>query len=210
MSFMNQPKYILSEPQALKQIKLYQYIWQGISVVVIASGFVLGTLTRLHTLASAIVGLGVGVFLISGMAHRYKNKIPVPDANMFVSPMQGKLRYARQNEEITVINIARIFLDMPEIRSPHPKTVIEDEALKVKTDQGVIDFRFNKVKVQWLPEPNFERGNVIGTVRGHGSCTISIPTPLFNSKVKDASSQLTIPKVGKALDICENLFEWED
>ena len=94
---MDQKKYIISDPQALKQIKLYQYIWQGISVVVIAAGFVLGTLTRLHTLASAIVGLGVGVFMISGLTHRYKNKIPVPDANMFVSPLQGRLRYARQN-----------------------------------------------------------------------------------------------------------------
>jgi hypothetical protein len=207
---MEKPKYILSDPQALKQIKLYQYIWQGISVVVIATGFILGTLTRLHTLASAVVGLGVGVFMISGLTHRYKNKIPIPDANMFVTPMQGRLRYARQNEEVTVINITRIFLDMPEIRSPHPKTVIEDEALKVKTGQGDIDFRFNNLKVQWLPEPNFERGNVIGTVRGQGSCTITIPTALFNSMVKDAAQQLTIPKVGRALDICENLFEWKD
>lgn len=207
---MEKPKYILSDPQALKQIKLYQYIWQGISVVVIATGFILGTLTRLHTLASAVVGLGVGVFMISGLTHRYKNKIPIPDANMFVTPMQGRLRYARQNEEVTVINITRIFLDMPEIRSPHPKTVIEDEALKVKTGQGDIDFRFNNLKVQWLPEPNFERGNVIGTVRGQGSCTITIPTALFNSMVRDAPQQLTIPKVGRALDVCENLFEWKD
>lgn len=207
---MDQKKYIISDPQALKQIKLYQYIWQGISVVVIAAGFVLGTLTRLHTLASAIVGLGVGVFMISGLTHRYKNKIPVPDANMFVSPLQGRLRYARQNEDVTVINIARIFLDTPEIRSPHPKASIEDGALKLKTDQGDIDFRFNNTKVQWLEEPNLERGSVIGTLKGQGSCTISIPTALFNSRVKDAPEQLTIPKVGKAINICENLFEWED
>ena len=207
---MDQKKYIISDPQALKQIKLYQYIWQGISVVVIAAGFVLGTLTRLHTLASAIVGLGVGVFMISGLTHRYKNKIPVPDANMFVSPLQGRLRYARQNEDVTVINIARIFLDTPEIRSPHPKASIEDGALKLKTDQGDIDFRFNNTKVQWLEEPNLERGSVIGTLKGQGSCTISIPTALFNSKVKGAPEQLTIAKVGRAINRCENLFEWED
>ncbi|MGI6198070.1 MAG: hypothetical protein ACOYIS_02940 [Candidatus Cloacimonadaceae bacterium] len=207
---MEQKKYILSDPQALKQIKLYQYIWQGISVVIMAIGFILGMLTRMNTLSSVIVGFGVGVFLISGMAHRYKNKIPVPDADMFVSPIQGRLRYARQNEEVTVINITRIFLDTPELRSPHPKACIEGETLKVNTEAGDIEFRFNNLKVEWLPEPNFERGNVIGTVKGHGSCTISIPTAAFNAQVKDAAQQLTIPKVGRAVDICENLFEWKD
>ena len=207
---MEQQKYILSDPQALKQIKLYQYIWQGISVVIMAAGFILGMLSRLHTLSSALVGLGVGVFLISGMAHRYKNKIPVPDKNMFVSPIQGRLGYARQNEELTVINISRIFLDTPELRSPHPKTCIKNDTLVVETKAGTIEFRFNKLKVQWLPEPNFERGNVIGTVKGHGSCTISIPTAAFKAQVKDAAQNLTIPKVGRPIEICENLFEWED
>lgn len=207
---MEQQKYILSDPQALKQIKLYQYVWQGISVVIIAAGFILGMLSRLHNLASALVGLGVGVFLISGMAHRYKNKIPVPDKNMFVSPIQGRLRYARQNEELTVINISRIFLDTPELRSPHPKARIDKDTLKVETKAGTIEFRFNNLKVQWLPEPNLERGNVIGTVKGHGSCTISIPTAAFQAQVKNATENLTIPKVGQAIDICENLFEWED
>lgn len=207
---MNKSKYILSDPQALKQIMLFQYIWRGISVVIMALGFFLGTFTGLHTPFSIVVGVGVGLFLTSGFAHRFKNKIPVPDEHMFVSPIQGKLRYAHQNEETTVININRIFLDLVEIRSPHPNAFIEDGMLKVKAKNGTITLRFNKLKVRWLPNPDFARGMVIGIIRGHGSCTISVPTIISNSFSKDQNQDFIIPKLGQALDICDNLFELED
>ncbi len=207
---MDKPKYILSDPYALKQIKLHQYIWQGISIIVMALGFLVGTLTSLYLLSSVVVALGVGLFFTSGLAHRYKHKIPVPQEDMFVSPMQGKLRYSHGNEEITVINISRVFLDLAEIRSPHPGASIVDGQLRVVSKNGNITFRFNKLKVEWLPQPDFARGNVIGTIRGHGSCTISIPAAALDEGYDASPESLIIPKVGKPLDICENLFALKD
>lgn len=203
-------KFILSEASTLRRIKLHQYKLQILPVLLIMIAFMLGSNSMLYVPAVVLAALGAGLFLLVGAAHRFKQRIPIPEADMFVSPIQGKLRYVRGNDEITVVNIARIFMDSVEIRSPHPDAVIEDGQLRVPSAQGNITMRFNKARVTWFPEPDFTRANVIGMIWGHGSCTISIPSAVVGTAQDLAPEQLILPKVGKALDICEALFALRD
>ena len=125
-------------------------------------------------------------------------------------PLQGKLRYRRGNAEITVVNIGRLFLDSVEIRAPHPDAEIVDGQLRVPTPEGLITTRFNKLKVTWFKDPDFTRGNLIGMVWGHGSCTISIPVKALGSDQVLQPEELILPQVGKAMDICDPLFALTD
>jgi len=203
-------KFILSEASALRRIKLHQYKLQILPVVLIMVSFILGSNPMLYIQAVVLAALGAGLFLLIGTAPRYKQRLPIPEANMFVSPIQGMLRYTRGNEDTTVVNIARIFLDSVEIRSPHPDAVIEDAQLRVPSPHGSIMLRFNKTRVTWFAEPDFTRGNVIGMIWGHGSCTISIPSAAIGTNREAAPEQMILPKVGKPLDICEALFALPD
>lgn len=203
-------RFILSEAASLRQIKRHQYLMQIVPVLLILISFVIGSRPILHIPAAILAGIGAGLFLLIGAAHRYKQRIPIPPAGIFVSPLQGKLRYSRGNTEISVVNIGRLFLDSVEIRSPHPDAEIVDGQLRVPTPQGLITVRFNKLKVTWFKNPDFTRGNVIGMVWGHGSCTISIPVKALGSDQEFQPDELILPKPGKALDICDPLFALSD
>ena len=201
------PQFILSDPAYLKKIKRRQYLWQIIPVLLIFTAFGIGTIQILQYPAAALAGIAAGLFIFFGAAHRYKHRLPIPPQHTFVSPLQGRTMYVRSNEELSVVNISRIFLDSVELRSPHPLAQIVENQLMVPTDAGNITFRFNKVKVEWLPEPNMIRGHVIGIVKGHGSCTISIPAQLL--QISDAGNPILTRK-GKPMEICQPLFTLPD
>ena len=203
-------KFILSDPSQLKRIKRHQYLMQAVPVLLILISFAIGSRPLLYIPAILLAGLGAGLFILIGAAHRFHQRIPIPEAGMFVSPIQGKLRYSRGNNEISVVNIGRVFLDSVELRSPHPAAEIQDGQLSVPTPYGTITLRFNKAKVTWFKDPDFTRGNVIGMIWGHGSCTISIPARVLGADQESSPDELIIPKVGKALDICDPLFQLSD
>lgn len=106
---------------------------------------------------------------------RFNNKIPVPPADDVLSPIEGKLKFVRRSQDITLINITKSFLDVVEIRSPHTRTILEDEMLKLHLDMGTITFRFNTEHIHWLDEPDFASGNIIGMIHGPATCTITLP-----------------------------------
>lgn len=198
--------FILSEPQHLKKIKIHQYLWQILPVLMFLSAFFLFNFPDMYYPAIVMGGLATGVFIFIGASYRYKHRIPVPSENTFVSPIQGRMRYIRSNDELTAINIGRIFLDLVEIRSPHPSAKIVDKELQVSTAHGPIRFNFNNLRISWFENPSFERGQVIGMVMGHSSCTIFVPAALFAA----AEDKQVIPKAGQTIEICEPLFILED
>lgn len=171
-------KYILSEHRQLRMIKRAQWLLQLPFVLLLLLAFLLNYIFRgynLYTAAFVTALVAVTGFLLVGACFRFRQRLPIPPPNCVASPLQGKVKYIRGNEDITVLNIRRILLDSVEIRSPHPDCRLEDGLLKMPVPDGTITFRFNARHIRWMDDPDFTRGNIIGMIVGTSSCTVSIP-----------------------------------
>lgn len=171
-------KFILSEHLQLRMIKRAQWLLQLPFVILLFCAFLLNYIfsgSDLYTAALVIALVSVTGFLIVGACFRFRQRLPIPPQNCVASPLQGKVKYIRGNEDISVLNIRRMLLDSVEIRSPHPDCRLEDGLLKLTLPEGIISFRFNAKHIRWMNTPDFTRGNIVGMIVGTSSCTISIP-----------------------------------
>lgn len=185
---MNSESAYIRNPFALvKQIKRKQYLRQIPAILVIIAGICLqywfphGGFLYYPALVIALGGIAWDLWILGSF--RYNDKIAAPEAGTIVSPLEGKVKFIRQTNDLTLINISKTFLDELEIRSPHPDCVIEDEMLKLHLPAGTISFRFNAREVVWFERPDFSTGSLIGMMIGAGSCTISMPQAI-QSKLK--------------------------
>lgn len=171
-------KFLLSDADALRRIKFTQFRSQVPSLVILAIAIVLPNIIRgafVYTVALLVAVLAIAWYLFVGLSHRFKQRIPLPPDGSVVSPLQGKIKFVRKNDDVTLINISKIVLDSVEIRSPHSECVLEGGQLWLDTVKGRISFRINVKNTQWFNEPDFTTGNIIGIAQGSGGCTISIP-----------------------------------
>ena len=171
--------YIRNPLPLVKQIKRKQYLRQLPAILVIIAGICLqywfprGGFLYYPALIIALGGIAWDLWILGSF--RYNEKIaPAPEGSI-VSPLEGKLKFIRQNQDLTLVNISKTFLDELDIRSPHSDCVLEDEMLKLHLPAGTITFRFNAREVVWFERPDFSTGNIIGMMIGAGSCTISLP-----------------------------------
>ncbi len=170
--------YLLSDGNSLLRIKKAQFRRQIPALALLLVAFLLSVIfprARLYTPALILALAAIAWYLFVGACHRFKQRIPLPEPHALVSPIQGKIRYIRSNNEITLIKIGKIMLDGAEIRSPHQDCRLEDGSLTIPTPEGKISFRFNIKRLTWFPQPDFSAGNIIGMLVGNGSCTITLP-----------------------------------
>ena len=171
--------YIRNPLLLVKQIKRKQYLRQIPPILVIILGiglqfwFPSGKILYYPALALAIGGIIWDLWILGSF--RYNDKIVQPPEGVVVSPLEGKIKFIRQNPDLTLINISKSFLDELEIRSPHDKTIFEDDMLKLHLESGTVSFRFNAREVIWFERPDFSTGSLIGMMIGAGSCTVSLP-----------------------------------
>lgn len=171
--------YIRNPYTLIRQIKRKQYLRQIPPILVIILGIGLqylfphGGFLYYPALILALGGIAWDLWILGSF--RYNDKIAAPPEGVIVSPLEGKIKFIRQNQEITLINIRKTFLDELEVRSPHPDCVLEEDVLKLHLPAGTISFRFNAREVVWFERPDFSTGNLIGMMIGAGSCTISLP-----------------------------------
>lgn len=171
-------KFILSDAESLKPIRKAQFNRQLPALVVLGMSFLINFLfpgRDLYIPALVLAMVAVAAYLLIGASFRYRIRIPLPESNCIISPIQGRVSYIRGNEDIHIINIRRIFLDSVEIRSPHDTCVLEDGVLRMVIPQGTVSFRFNSHYIRWIPGADMSQGNIIGFAYFRGSCTISIP-----------------------------------
>ena len=195
-------KYLLSEPSQLRMIKRTQWLLQLPFILLLFFAFLLNYIFRsydLYSVALIIALFAITGFLFVGACFRFRQRIPIPASGCVASPLQGKVKYVRSNEDVTVVNIRRMFLDSVEIRSPHPDCRLEEGLLKLSLPQGTASLRFNATRVRWMDSPDFTRGNIIGMIVGTSSCTVSIPK----------SIPLSV-KAGDLIDTGDPLFPCED
>lgn len=182
--------YIRNPYPLLKQIKRKQYLRQIPAILVIIAGICLqywfphGGFLFYPALIIALGGIAWDLWILGNF--RYNDKIARPEEGLIVSPLEGKIKFVRKTQDLTLINISKTFLDELEIRSPHADCVLEDEMLKLHLPAGTITFRFNANELVWFDRPDFSAGSLIGMMVGSGSCTISLPQGL-ESKLKEGA-----------------------
>lgn len=182
--------YIRNPLPLVKQIKRKQYLRQLPAILVIIAGICLqywfprGGFLYYPALIIALGGIAWDLWILGNF--RYKEKIAQPEEGEIVSPLEGKIKFIRKSQDLTLINISKSFLDELEIRSPHSDSVLEDEMLKLHMPAGTITFRFNANEVIWFERPDYSTGNLIGMMIGAGSCTVSLPQGL-ESRLKEGA-----------------------
>lgn len=171
-------KVLLSDASILRKIKTAQFLRQIPAIVLLLLSFLLNYVfpgLEQYTLALVIAIIAIGWYLFVGMTFRFKQRIPMPSESAILSPLQGKIRFIRSNEEITLLNIKKIFLDSVEIRCPHDLCQREEDMLKLSLADESYAFRFNAKNIRWFEYAQMKSGNVIGMMIGGGSCTVSMP-----------------------------------
>ncbi len=125
-------------------------------------------------------------YLYVGVCHRFKERINVPDGDLLLSPITGRVRFLKTSSGISLLKIAKNPLDLVEIRSPHATSTWEDDTLKVSYQQHNLIFRFEAEQLIRFEDASMEAGSPIGYIVGKGTVSISIPNPLHTVlKVKD-------------------------
>jgi len=135
-------------------------------------------------LAIAIGGIIWDMWIMGN--YRQRDRISAPEPDDIVAPIEGKIKFVRANQDITLVNIYKSFLDVVEIRCPHAKAILEDEMLKLHLDMGTVTFRFNAENIIWFDDPEFTAGSVLGMIYGPGTCSVSLPTGMETALRADA------------------------
>lgn len=173
-------KYLLSDADALRRIKFAQFRAQVPALVVVAVAIALKTIfpntgNWLYTLSLILAIAAIAVYFFIGLCFRYRQRIPLPEPDALLSPIEGRIGTMRSGGEVTQLTIRKNLLDSVELRSPHPNCRLEDGVLYLDTPAGKISFRFNFSRIQWFVDPDFRAGNLIGMVAGNGSCSVIFP-----------------------------------
>jgi hypothetical protein len=174
-------KYQLSDGSALLRIKREQFKHQIPALLLLLCAFLLNIIlpgTDLMVPALVVALAAIAWYLLVGAGFRFRQRIPIPPPESVVSPLQGKVNYIRSNDDITLVNIRKTFLDMVELRSPNDACRLEEGVLSLNTPSGKVSFRFNIRQIRYFDEPDYATGNLIGLLAGNGSCTITLPRAL--------------------------------
>jgi hypothetical protein len=182
-------KYLLSDATSLRRIKFAQFRRQFPSLLLLALALAMNAI--FPVVKSTYIPLGLAViaiiwYLFVGQSHRFRQRIAIPPENGLTSPIQGKIGFIRSNDDITLFNIHKVFIDSCELRSPQDACSLENNELHLDTLAGKIIFRFNFQHLTWFPDADFTTGNIIGMVTGNGDCTITFPgIPNLSFQAKD-------------------------
>ena len=174
------PKQITTEIEYLTQIKKRQIRQQIPPLALLVLSFLVGFVVPSfgHYPALIIAIIAVIWYMYVGTCHRFKEKIKVPDGDLLLSPVTGRVRSLKTSSDISLLRIDKSFIDLVEIRCPHASCEWEEDKLRVNYHGQSLIFRFEGEHLIRFVDAVMEAGNTIGYIVGNATCSISIPKPL--------------------------------
>ncbi|MDD2228890.1 MAG: hypothetical protein PHY48_05730 [Candidatus Cloacimonetes bacterium] len=174
------PKQVITEINYLTKIKKRQIRQQIPSLALLALSFLIGFIIPSfgHYPALVFAMIAIAWYLYIGACHRFKERITVPDGDLLLSPVTGRVKSLKTSSDISLLKINKSVIDLVEIRCPHASCVWEEDKLRVNYHGQSLIFRFETEHLIRFEEAVMETGNLIGYIVGSGDCYISIPEPL--------------------------------
>lgn len=175
------PKKIISDPKYLAEIKRQQLRQQAPPLALLALSFLTSfaiPLLWFHYPSLILALIAIAWYLYVGFCFRFKERIHIPDGDLLLSPITGKVVYRKTSSDICLIKIHKSRIDLVEIRCPYPGCNWEEDTLRVSFQGYNLIFRFEGAKPQKFLTAEMEAGNLIGYLNGTATVSISIALPL--------------------------------
>ncbi len=168
------PKIITSDPDVLHKIKFMQFRRQVIPLIVVVLFMVVNIFLALKIVLYMSIA-AFGWYLLERVMFRTKNKIAAPEADSFVSPVDGKVLLVRKGLEATLITISKTFFDVVELRLPYPDLQTEIvNNWNFETLKGRVIVKVKSEKAKYFDNHNIP-GSVIGVLPGNAIITVQVP-----------------------------------
>jgi hypothetical protein len=169
------PKVILTDSKVLHKIKYLQFRRQIIPILMVVALMVLHVFWA-QSYTFYITMAAFAWYLWERIKFRTKNKILVPDAGTFVSPVNGKIQVLKHADGITQISMRKSFLDVIELRLPYPDLKMENNRNWIfETPKGQVNLRIQSERITFFENTN-EPGKVIGVLPGSSIITVNVPS----------------------------------
>jgi len=200
--YTEKPKVLTSDPDVLHKIKFIQFrrqLYPLIAVIVFMAIniFLPNVIFQYLTIAA------FGWYLVERIVFRTKNKILVPEAGAFVSPVNGKVQAVRKSPDATLITLRKSFLDVVELRLPYPDLHSETaDNWSVETSAGLVSMRIKSEKTKYFDNKNIH-GSVIGVIPGNALIMIHLPASvnvLVNDKQNVFGGETVLFSFAKATE----------
>lgn len=175
------PKYILSDAKHLAAVKKQQYRHQLPPLALVVFAFLVNFALpnfnlRYPSLSMAIIAMVW--FSYVGACFRIKQRIPVLEGDLLLSPLTGRVRHIKRSSDMNQLKVFKYAIDIVEIRSPHASSEWDGDSLKLNYKGHNLSFRFEAKELIRFPESSMEAGSLIGMLIGKGSYTINLPLDL--------------------------------
>ncbi len=175
------PKKIITDPKYLAEIKRQQIRQQAPPLALLALSFLTSFAVPLfwfHYPSLILAIIAIAWYLYVGFCFRFKEKISIPDGDIVLSPITGRVVVRKTSSDICMIKIHKAQIDLVEIRCPYQGSFWEDDCLRLNYNGHNLVFRFEGARVHKFDTAEMEAGNLIGYIYGSASVAISIPQPL--------------------------------
>jgi hypothetical protein len=175
------PKTIITDPKYLSIFKKKQIRQQIPSLALLALSFLIGFIVPMFSFRYPAIILTLAAivwFKYVETSYRFKQRIDVPDGDLLLSPITGRVRFLKSSSDISLIKIGKSVIDLIDIRSPHASCVWDADTLKVNYRGQNLIFRFDAEHLHRFEDASMDAGNTIGYIVGSAVCSISIPKPL--------------------------------
>lgn len=175
------PKTIITDSQLLTELRKAQIRRQVPPLALLAISFLVSFLLPLllfHYPSMVIAITSVIWFRVVAATFRCKHQIAVPDGDLLLSPITGKVRSIKSAPDYTLVRISKSMIDYVEIRSPHDSAEWEGDTLKLKYKGHNLIFRFETNSIKRIESADMQAGNIIGYIIGSAVCSVSIPREL--------------------------------
>lgn len=175
------PKTIITELKLLNELKKQQIRRQVPSLALLALSFMISILLPLffyHYPSLILAILSFVWFRVVAANFRCKQKLIIPDGNLLLSPVTGRVRSIKTAPDYTLVRIGKSPIDYIEIRSPHDSAQWDNGTIKLQYMGHNLIFRFDSSHLQQIDSTDMQAGNIIGYIIGSAVCSISIPREL--------------------------------
>ncbi|PKN73441.1 MAG: hypothetical protein CVU50_01625 [Candidatus Cloacimonetes bacterium HGW-Cloacimonetes-3] len=183
------PKTLITDIKYLRLIKKRQLQQQIPPLALLALSFLVSfavPLFAFHYPSLVLSFIAIIWYLYVGICYRFRERIVIPDGDLLLSPITGRVRFLKTSSDISLLKISKSPLDLIEIRSPHASSTWEEDTLRVSYQQHNLIFRFDAGHLIRFEDAPMDAGNTIGFIVGSGTVSISLPNLLHTDlKVKD-------------------------
>jgi hypothetical protein len=173
----SKPPTLTSEPKIMHKIKYMQFRKQLYPLIAVMV-FMIVNIFWLQPIFQYLTIVAFGWYLLERIFFRTKNKILVPEAGAFVSPVEGKVQSVRKSPDATLITLRKSIFDVVELRLPYPdmQTEIADN-WNFETPAGQVNIRIKARKIKYF-DSNNKPGSVIGVIPGKAVIVIHVPASI--------------------------------